>query len=132
MNDDNQQLNNIARRSIDFVARDAGVDSAAIMAAAGRAVEKAEPFGRCSALSPNLALKKVSDAIEANICASLPLPPPFTPRLNDEVEPSIEAYIPKLYREDAARPAAAMMAALSTPALRATKSMLRRAMLFSC
>lgn len=94
---------NGGRHWLDYIARDADIDSASIMGQAGRGNAGQETFGRWSAATPASALRSIANAID-DWLARLDLTPPPTihPRAFQDagVPPGVKPYIPKLLRTD--------------------------------
>lgn len=94
---------NGGRHWVDSIARDAHIDSAAIMGQAGRGNPGQELFGRWSGATPAIALSSVSQAIDQRLeQLDLPPAPRITPRTyqGSGVPKDAQAYLPKLLETD--------------------------------
>ena len=90
---------NGGRHWVDAVAREAGIDSAAIMGQAGRGNAGQELFGRWSSATPAVALRSVSQAVDRWLVQlDLPAAPAINPRafLGPAVPGDSLPYVPNL------------------------------------
>lgn len=90
---------NAGRHWVDAVARDANIDSAAIMGHAGRGNPGQELFGRWSGATPSIALRPVSQVVDRWLDRlNLPHIPTITPRTDKRltVPHNARPYVPKL------------------------------------
>lgn len=96
---DNGMAINAGRHWVDAMARDAGIDSAAIMGQAGRGSPGQELFGRWSGAIPAIAFRKVSQAIDQWLHQiGLPPAPTISPRIytGSRLPSNAQPYEPKL------------------------------------